>query len=268
MPQWTHQSTSTNTKPIVVGHRGSGLRSTDTDANSNTRLIGNTRETIENAITANVDWIEIDIRKSRDNVLVVFHDHELDATTNLEGTVESKNWKELRDCEVSTDPKGKILSLKDVLGTANEFQAKTRNWILDIKEAGIAGEVISVLENSGIDKDQIIIFGDHDILRSFQGKDYRLGYTTLFGKHVHMFFSMDDVYDRCKSLSCNLLVVPIVFVTPSLASSAKEQGIDVWSYDSNDPRDLKYCAECGVKGIIVDTPAEAMSQFKTQGSRR
>ena len=160
------------------------------------------------------------------------------------------------------------VSLKEVFGTANEFQAKKRNWILDIKVAGIAGDVISLLENSGIDQDHIIIFGDHDVLRSYQGKGYRLGYTTLFGKHVHMFFSMDDVYDRCESLSCDLLVVPIVFVTPRLVSSAKEVGIDVWSYDSNDPRDFKYCAECGVQGVIVDTPAEAMSQFIASDSTR
>lgn len=268
MPQWTHQSTSTNTTPIVVGHRGSGLRSTDKDATSETRLIGNTREAIRNAIKANVDWIEIDIRKSRDGVLVVFHDHELDATTNAEGTVESKDWNELRACEVSTDPKGKILSLTDVFGAANEFQSKNRKWILDIKESGIAGDVISALKDSGIGEDQIIIFGDHDILKSYQGKGYRLGYTTIFGKHVHMFFSMKNVYDRCESISCDLLVVPIVFVTPRLVSSAKERGIDVWVYDSNDPRDLKYCTECGVLGVIVDTPVEAMFQFNTPESRR
>ena len=262
-PQWTHQSTATNSKPIVVGHRGSGLPSTDSDATSKSRLIGNTREAIDNAIRANVDWIEIDIRKTRDNELVVFHDQRLDEKTNIEGTVKSKDLKELQTCDVSTDPKGKILSLKDVLGTANEFQAKKRNWILDIKAAGIAGDVISLLESSGIDQDQIIIFGNHDVLRSYQDKGYRLGYTTLFGKHSHMFFSMDDVYGRCESLSCDLLVVPTIFVTPTLVSSAKERRIDVWTYDSNDPRDLKYCMECGVQGVIVDTPAETMSQFIT-----
>jgi hypothetical protein len=40
---------------------------------------------------------------------------------------------------------------------------------------------------------------------------------------------------------------------------------EVRSYDSNDPRDLEYCAECGVRGLIVDDPKAAMSQFRDWG---
>ena len=53
----------------------------------------------------------------------------------------------------------------------------------------------------------------------------------------------------------------MVFVTPTFVSTAKARKIEVWSYDSNNRRDLEYAVACGIRGLIVDHPREAMAQF-------
>lgn len=254
-------------RPVVVGHRGMGLPTTNLDVGARNGLIGNTAHAISNAIRAKADWIEIDIRQSADGKLVVFHDAELDAKTNLKGAVKSKTLQELQSCNLSVDPPEPILSLQDVFGN-KQFQTEKHNWILDIKVQGIADDVIQQLDRSAIPKNQIIVFADFEVLREYKGKGLRLGYTTLFQTHPTMLFSAADVFRRCKEIGCDLLVVPIVFVTPSFLDNANELGMDVWSYGSSDPRDLRYCAECGVKGIVVDTPAEAVSQFANMYKER
>jgi glycerophosphoryl diester phosphodiesterase len=264
--QWNHKPTSEvpGNRPVIVGHRGSGRRSTNPDATPENKLIGNTRKSIQTAIEANVDWIELDIRVSMDGELVVFHDDTIDAKTTGKGTVKSKDFQDLNSYDVLVDPPEKILSLKEVFA---EFHTEQRHWVLDIKANGISDDVVSRLEETAIPKELVIIFGDHDVLKAYQNKGYRLGYTTLFKKHRDMLFSLSEVFRRCKDNSYNLLVVPVVFVTSKLVARARGKDIEVWSYDSNDPRDLKYCAECGVKGLIVDAPKAAMSEINNWSER-
>lgn len=118
------------------------------------------------------------------------------------------------------------------------------------------------IEKAGIPGQQIIIFGDHKVRQEYRDKGFRLGYTTLYSKHRGMILSPSVVIQRCRDFSYDLLVVPIIFVTPRLIAAARENQLEVWSYDSNDPRDLQYCAECGVRGLIVETPGAAMAQFR------
>ena len=54
-----------NPELTIVGHRGSGLLSTD-----NKTVIGNTRTALTKGIAAGADWIEIDVRETSDGHLV------------------------------------------------------------------------------------------------------------------------------------------------------------------------------------------------------
>ncbi len=258
--QWNHPSSSVHrgTKPIIIGHRGSGLRSTDPDAAEENRLIGNTRRSIQAAIDAKVDWIEIDIRASKDGALLVFHDAEIDEKTTHSGRVSNMTLDALKAADLLVDPTEKILTLKEVF---DEFHSDERYWVLDVKVEEIHDKVLALIESSKIPKNQIIIFGNHDVLENFKGKGYRLGYTALFTKHRSMILSSTDVIKRCKDNSYDLLVVPLLLVTQKLVASAQENGIEVWSYGSDDSLDLKYCTECGVTGLIVDQPNAAMLNF-------
>ena len=106
------------------------------------------------------------------------------------------------------------------------------------------------------------------MLKEFKGSGYPLGYTTLFGNsRKKMLCNPSEMFDRCDELGCKLMVVPIFFVTTTLVNSASDRGIDVWCYDSNDVRDLKYATGCCVKGVIGDYPKEMMNEFKDLDQR-
>ena len=259
--QWNHPTSpqAREISPLIIGHRGSGQPSTNPKANSKNRLIGNTRRSIQAAIDAKVDWIEIDIRASKDEALVVFHDAEIDAKTTHTGKVEDMTLQDLKSYNIQVEPPEKILSLREVFAG---FHTDKQHWILDIKAPGMSDDVIAQIEESNIPKEQVIIFGDHDVLEAYRDKGYRLGYITFFSNHRSMAVSPSAVFKRCKDDAYDLLVVPIVFVTPTFVASARENGVDIWSYGSDDPRDLKYCADCGVQGLIVDAPESAVSQFR------
>ncbi len=62
----------------IVGHRGIAGHYPE-----------NTRVSIEAAIELGLNWIEVDIQPSKDDVLVVCHDHTVDRCSNGEGRVDA-----------------------------------------------------------------------------------------------------------------------------------------------------------------------------------
>ncbi|WP_254591337.1 glycerophosphodiester phosphodiesterase [Methanocella conradii] len=60
----------------IVGHRGAPGQAPE-----------NTLLSFERAMQIGVDWIEFDVRRSRDGVLVVIHDETVDRTTDGSGRV-------------------------------------------------------------------------------------------------------------------------------------------------------------------------------------
>jgi glycerophosphoryl diester phosphodiesterase len=71
--------------PLVIAHRGASLIAPE-----------NTIPAFERAFEMGADAIELDVKLSRDGVLVVFHDQILSRTTNGEGQLYDWDWEDLQ----------------------------------------------------------------------------------------------------------------------------------------------------------------------------
>lgn len=239
--------------PQIIGHRGSGINSSVADL-----IIGNTRTAIANGIKAGVDWIEIDIRASSDNRLVVFHDEKLDEKTDGTGNVGDISFNDLKAFKVNVEPPESIPSLDEIF---SEFRSENVRWILDVKAKGIHDLVLKWVDDKialgELSDDQVIIFGTYDVLADYKDAGYSLGYTAIWGNtgnRLKVLFRPSQIIDRCRELDCDYLVLPAVFANESLIDGAKSVGYEVWVYGVDDERDFKYLANCGVRGFIVDHP--------------
>ncbi len=260
--QWSHQppTVSNGIRPQIVGHRGSGIRST-----SGALLVGNTANAIQQGIDAGVDWIEIDVRESHDGHLVVFHDEDIYPKTDRKGKVSELDIDELRAVEVLVNPPERILSLEEAF---TRFHADDRKWIFDVKAKGIHGEVLRWLDDKvskgTLSKDQVMIFGAYEILLDYKDGNYTMGYTAVwrnFGNRLRVLLCPGEITNRCRLLDCNYLVLPVIFANQSIVDAAQSRGIQVWVYGTDDERDLRYLAKCGISGFIVDSSEDAMAVF-------
>jgi glycerophosphoryl diester phosphodiesterase len=147
-------------RPVIIAHRGAQV-----GHSKDQRAIGNTASAIERGTNSGSEWIEIDILRTNDGVLVVFHDAEIDQKTNGEGLVATKSLEDLRKVDVVGVDQGteKILTLDEVFG---RFDTDERKWILDIKAEGIEAEVLEWLgkRKQLKERGRVILFGDHRIL--------------------------------------------------------------------------------------------------------
>ena len=253
--QWDHQANIDfeGEHPQIIGHRGSGIKSSVGDL-----IIGNTRTAIANGISAGVDWIEIDIRATSDDRLVVFHDERLDERTNGTGYVADISLDKLATVRVNVEPPENISTLDDIF---SEFRSENVKWILDVKAKGIHEQVLKWI-NDKIDRaelsdNQVIIFGIYDVLLDYKDAGYSLGYTAIWGNtgnRLRVLFRQSQIIDRCRELDCDYLVLPVIFARGALIDTAESDGFEVWIYGVDDERDFKYLTNCGVRGFIVDHP--------------
>jgi glycerophosphoryl diester phosphodiesterase len=77
--------------PKVIGHRGAMAYAPE-----------NTLESIRTAAGLGVEWVELDVKLTRDGVPIIFHDYELDRTTNGTGLVAMTNYEDLRDLDAGS----------------------------------------------------------------------------------------------------------------------------------------------------------------------
>lgn len=77
--------------PSVIGHRGAARYAPE-----------NTLESILTAAEMGVKWVELDVKLTKDSVPIIFHDDDLDRTTNGHGPVAAMNFSDIRDLEAGS----------------------------------------------------------------------------------------------------------------------------------------------------------------------
>lgn len=247
-------------KPLIIGHRGSGLSQIE---EGEPPFIGNTATAIQRGIDAKVDWLEIDIRMSKDSHLVVFHDESINHKTDEGGKVADLEYAELEEAKVGI-AKEKILELSKVF---EDFHSQERQWIFDIKTTGIEKQVTEFLDaqlEKGLSTKQVILFGSYEVMQEYKDSKFARGFTFLWstpGNAARALFMPGQVLERCKRLGCDYLVLPIIFASDSLIERAKKKDLKVWVYGSDDKGDLVDLSRRGVTGLIVDLPEKAVGHF-------
>ena len=108
----------------------------------------NSLEAIQSAIEMGVDMLEIDVQRTKDGVLILMHDHNLDRTTTGSGNIADTNWEDIAKLNLK-DHQGnvttyKVPKLEDAL-----LACKDRIMINLDKADRYFDEVFAVLERTG-----------------------------------------------------------------------------------------------------------------------
>ncbi len=140
---------------MVVAHRGGWKR------DGRQHLPENSRAGVRDSIAIGVEIVELDVRLSADDQLVVMHDSWLDRTTTCKGEVDRRTLAELRGCRLIIEGTG--IMTDEVVPTLAEMLEVARGQVLvnvdnkigpeaipriaaTVRAAGMQGQVI-VKEN-------------------------------------------------------------------------------------------------------------------------
>lgn len=272
----------------IAGHRGSAVDGqTMIDGELEDTKIGNTKQGIEKALEAGVEFIEIDLRTfaGDERDLVLYHDSNLGKLILPERMnepaplrIEDLRASEIKESTYRTTEADRVVFFSEFLELIAGSKQKI---ILDLKFSDhLDGTELTVAFDKMVDQlnqhpnayEAVIIFGDFEVLRGwrsytrkrafnadFAPQNFQLGYTVL-AKHprnqLDVLLRPTQVFERLEQLSTvdaePILVLPAIFASNAMLNRANEREIEVWVYGTEAPNDLCNLGQRGVDGFILD----------------
>ena len=240
---------------IIIAHRG-----------DHTEVPENTIAAYQNGIKNGVDYVEIDLRTTKDSVLVIMHDGTVDRMTNGKGNVSDLSYAEIRKLKLMDKRKDStktytIPSFEEVLKTC-------RNKVhiyLDYKNANVQ-QTYNMIKKYGMEN-QIIVY----INAAFQFTEWR-----RVAPAMPLMLSLPDEVKSEAGLNKFIAEAPLDLLdgdysdyNPEVLAAAKKIGIPVWPdiQSANESNNWDKAIEMGFKGLQTDHPAALIAYLKAKGLR-
>lgn len=212
----------------VIGHRGAKALATE-----------NTAPSIEKAVEAGADLVEVDLQKSKDNVIFLSHDQD----TTVDG--ERINLRELTYEEISSIKTNRYLypKLEDIL---IDYADKIP-FLLEIKNPDDADDVAILIKNLNLE-DKVAFISFHlDAVKKVR----KISARSVTGL---IYFKPPGLIVECKEIRCNIVLPRYPLATHKAVKFAHRLGLKVIAWTVNSIDLIKRVAENDVDGITTDRP--------------
>jgi len=233
--------------PKVIGHRGACAYAPE-----------NTVASIETAASLGVEWIEMDVKLTLDNVPIIFHDEELDRTTNGTGLVALTKYEDLRDLDAGSwfgdsFASARIPTLEEAIDVLLKHDMGLN---LEIKpcpgrEKETAEVALDYLSRIWDDHSKILI-------SSFQHVSLEAAMDLAPDWARGLLIGGEDMPENWKDLADYLDVKTINLgsrlVTPDLVEDIMDMELPLLVYTVNDPMQARQLQKLGVDCFFSDTP--------------
>jgi len=222
---------------LRIGHRGAAGHAPE-----------NTLTAIQKGIALGVDFVEIDVRRTADGVLVVLHDETVNRTTNGKGRVDRLC---LRDIEKLNAGNGEhIPTLEEVLKVA----AGEAGLMVELKVKGVAQQTVEVVREAGFRDPVIYASFLHDELKHVRTVDPGASLMVLFGG-----MSRASVA-RAIKYRPSYVGLRHDKATRPLVDAFHRVDLLVFVYTADTPIDIQHALSLDVDGVISNFPERIASQ--------
>ncbi|MEE6280662.1 glycerophosphodiester phosphodiesterase [Georgenia sunbinii] len=251
-----------------MAHRGGGLEVPE-----------NSRTALEHTVALGYQYLETDLHRTVDDVVVLLHDDTLDRTTDGRGPLGALRWDQaalLRDRSG-----GRLVRLDEAL---RDFPSLLLN--IDLKEDAVVGPTMRVLaEHEALDRVVFSSFSDARLrsvrrltggrARTSMGPDEirrlvvaaalpaRLGAATARAIGVPHPGRTDGQRAHCVQVPVEHRGVPVV--TPGFVAVAHALGLDVHVWTIDDRAEMTRLLDLGVDGLVTDRPTLLRDVLRERG---
>jgi glycerophosphoryl diester phosphodiesterase len=241
----------------------------------------NTIEAFKAAIEIGVDQLEMDIRITKDDQLVVIHDAKVDRTTNGTGFVRDFTLAELKELDAGSHKgeefKGaKIPTLIEFMELIKDNKEITVDFELkeyppqvdDTKMAEITDRIIKIVDDYG--------YTDRCVINSFSAKIHEYVHGKYGNKYrQHVFYPIERL-GECTIDPYEYAYCACVFGKDSYIAEKEEfeelrgkYGIGTWAGAGvKDAAGVDKAIECGVELITCNNPDVILSLLRERGKHK
>ena len=201
----------------------------------------NTLKSFKKALEIGVDAVELDVRKTKDNQLVVIHDADIKRTTNGEGLVSAFTLMEIQGFDAGSGEK--IPTLEEVL----DFLDKKAKVFVELKESGIEEQVLAIVKKKGLEKNVVITSFIEEALKKVRELNGDVETGLIYANYK-------NPIKAALELKANYLLPLYRFTHTANVKKAHQNGLKVVVWTINKPEEVKEYAKKGVDGIASDNP--------------
>lgn len=193
------------------------------------------------ALELGVDAVELDVRRTKDNEIVVIHDARIDRTTDGKGLVNELTLKEIK--QLVTEKDEKIPTLEEAL----DFLNKKVKILIELKETGLEERVLRLIQEKGLGMNVTIVSFLEEALRKVRELDDEMETGLIYVRHK-------NPIKTALELSANYLLPLYRFTHTANVQKAHENGLKVIVWTINKQEEVAEYLKKGVDGIASDKP--------------
>ncbi len=228
---------------LIIAHRGA-----PNDARENTI------ESFKKALISGADMIEFDVRRTKDNVLIAYHDQ----------MIQGHSVKELTFEGISQTARNLGFDIPTVEEVLKWARGKIKLDV-ELKGGGYERETIELLHNY-LDEDQFVITSFNDASLSVikeRHPDIKTG--LILGRGIpsyHILTPLQEFFPmkRCKKAKADFLVAHVKLLRMGFLERARRSHLPVFVWTVNDEETIwKFLHDRKVYAIITDKPDLAVS---------
>jgi glycerophosphoryl diester phosphodiesterase len=216
---------------IIIAHRGASAYEPE-----------NTLRAVRRALELNAKMIEIDVRSSKDEHIVVIHDESVDRTTNGKGYVKDLMLEELKKLDAGRGER--ILTLQEVINAVK----KRAILIIEIKVLDIEDSVVRIIEKEEVEKEVIITSFFHPILRRIKEINSKIKTGVIFKCHPI------KPADLALNAHANSLFPEHRYTSKEMMEEVHNYDLEIYPWTIDDLDKANQLIEMGVDGIVTNKP--------------
>ena len=230
---------SGETGMLIIGHRGTAALEPE-----------NTLLSVSRALEIGVDAVEIDVRMTRDNHLVVIHDDTVDRTTDGTGRVKALDLGQIQ--RLNAGKGTKIPTLDEVFG----FVGNRITVFVELKEAGTEDAVVELIRKHDVFDTTVVISFWHRLVVSAKQSDDRIKTGVLMvGCPVDT--------SVASAAQADVLMMKYTFVDKDFVDIAHRDGMKLFVWNVDQLGLAESYARMGVDGIGSNDPRALVNRFKS-----
>ncbi|MHA1908425.1 MAG: glycerophosphodiester phosphodiesterase [Candidatus Thorarchaeota archaeon] len=249
-----------NKRPLIMAHRGDSAATPE-----------NTLLSLRRAVEIGVDFLETDVRLTKDDELVLFHDDDLMRTTGKQGTIRDNTLDELKQIDfgstfspdegVSYPYRGKDHTILTLSEAFNAFPEMMIN--LDIKDKDLhAPELLATSIREHGKQDTVLVGSFHDAQAYRFRKVMPEVRTSACPSEVTRFvfaLKMRVLSLFARGCPYEAFQVPMKYgrihvVDSRFVKAAHDRNIAVHVWTINEKQQMENLIDLGVDGIFTDEP--------------
>ena len=221
----------------------------------------NTLSSFYAGVDMGANGIENDIQRTKDGVLVVFHDDTIDRVTDGTGKISDYTYEELLGFTVKNEKYGRIDKIMTFEEFLKYFGWRDLTFAIELKQYGIASDVIDMIDRFGVREKVTLTSFKYEELQATREYDKNIRIGWLYWGETD-----GDRIEKLKAINACQACPKAVDLTESELALIHDNGLECRAWGIKDSEIMKKATDMGVDGgMTVNFPDKLIDYIREKG---